>query len=452
LAGIKNTLKAVSFNHTKTRYTVCNNLANSHLPSYKQVGLTGRSYRYMQSIQENRIDNLFLGLASNKSGELAFLLAFIAAFLEFPIQSITVFQEYYWGNVDLTRNIIKYFIKFPLFLSLSILFFLEYKEKLANRKYLFGFILFTAIISTMLIVILFSWKEFPDFSSGNLKSTSYHVYFYLIGYFLLTRISLLKRYRIYLFIGLAIMSLQILLFYNISSFQINYEGCKAKGYIHLLLGNSYAIWAILTLSQLKKYKRLILYLLLLPFLFALGSRASLYFYLLLLPVIIIETVGIKIGLVILSLGMFIFFIVSILYKDHRMFSIFSFTDTSLLYRLKILRTNLPDIMNNFIFGDYGGFYKYEFPSNTYIHNILSFWRQFGLIPFVLLLVLIIINGNSIFSDFKANMTKPEFCMIGLYIFLIASVLFAKAYNYSPLFLVLGYRDEFMYRKKQEYIS
>ncbi len=35
-----------------------------------------------------------------------------------------------------------------------------------------------------------------------------------------------------------------------------------------------------------------------------------------------------------------------------------------------------------VLGEYGGFLKYPEPANTYMHNVFSYWRQFGLTTFI----------------------------------------------------------------------
>lgn len=53
-------------------------------------------------------------------------------------------------------------------------------------------------------------------------------------------------------------------------------------------------------------------------------------------------------------------------------------------RLKQMSLQLPDLRENWFWGDYAGQTRhFEKTIGHYIHNYLSFWRQYGLIPFLL---------------------------------------------------------------------
>lgn len=62
------------------------------------------------------------------------------------------------------------------------------------------------------------------------------------------------------------------------------------------------------------------------------------------------------------------------------------TSSSWVARQKILETNLPYIFNSPLIGSFGSHFKIG--SGAYIHNFLSVWQQYGIIPFVMYLILI----------------------------------------------------------------
>ena len=61
---------------------------------------------------------------------------------------------------------------------------------------------------------------------------------------------------------------------------------------------------------------------------------------------------------------------------------------------------LSDINENFFYGKYGGQIIQYGESGYYIHNILSYWRQFGFITFLLSIIVFIIKPIFLINKLK----------------------------------------------------
>jgi len=375
------------------------------------------------------------------SSKWGFQLAIILLFVRMPVLSIWIFQEYYWEISDIFRITFRIAIEGSLILLLIYSFLHDLLRNKLNRPQIITFILVSFLLIYITIVIISNWGEnaLKQVNLKNLKLASYYGIYYIIGYFLIKGEIGTKWVKQILFAGLALMTLQIIIFYNFNTFSIDYENAQQKGYIHLSLGDSYAIWSILTLSIIKRKNRFIFYLITLLFLFLLSSRGAFYCYLLAAPFLArTNKQGFISFLPILILGIVILSFSFIIY-DHRMFPFVYGSDLSLQFRITILKTNLPDILKNWFLGDYCGYLRYDPPANNYLHNILSIWRQFGLIPMVLTLTLIMLSFLDVRSHFTGN--KPEtikFIIIALFIYLLSATVFAKGYNYVQLFLIFGF--------------
>ncbi|HEY4192527.1 MAG TPA: O-antigen ligase family protein, partial [Mesorhizobium sp.] len=63
------------------------------------------------------------------------------------------------------------------------------------------------------------------------------------------------------------------------------------------------------------------------------------------------------------------------------------SSASLNERWQIMIGGIKDIMANPIFGDYGGYIRSQKDFGSYIHNALSMWHQFGIVPFILYILM-----------------------------------------------------------------
>jgi len=105
-----------------------------------------------------------------------------------------------------------------------------------------------------------------------------------------------------------------------------------------------------------------------------------------------------------------------------------------------LEVGWEGILNHWLLGDYGGQVKHFGDLGSYIHNILSYWRQYGIVPFVLIIALLWVLSKNIFLV-KAH-RYPRY-MSDIYFFKMVSVflvvegLVARAYSSPFLWLAVG---------------
>ncbi|ELA8174867.1 hypothetical protein ABFT02_002223 [Vibrio alginolyticus] len=108
------------------------------------------------------------------------------------------------------------------------------------------------------------------------------------------------------------------------------------------------------------------------------------------------------------------------------------------------------LYNNLFWGDYGGQVKTLGYVGEYIHNIISYWRQFGVISFVLIIymvfykpLLLFFNDNRI-NSFEYNL----FYMMVIYVCLQS--VFSRSFSWPFLFLYIGLVSAYIENKKYNY--
>ncbi len=374
---------------------------------------------------------------------LAYSLAVVALFVELPLQNVLIYQESYWGwSPNLIRDVLRIAFKIPVFLFLLGYFI---KELFYPAQYKINKIiscLVFILISYILVVLIINWdnNSLIEFNQKNLRIAAYYFYFFIIGFYSFRGFNHLNRFKVLIIIGLSLMILQIVLFFNYKTLSINLTDLHHNDYIHLFMGYTFAIWAIIALSIVSTKYKLYIYSLSMICLFFLSSRAALYFFAILYPLVIffINKVTVKKNILIKLLLPVLVFFLFMLISGHRMFSIIIGDDLSMQYRIEIFKKNIPDLINNWILGEYGGFFKYSFPADIYMHNILSYWRQFGLIPFLILISLIVIYAARTAKKLKEPLNISSFLTTTLFLFIMLEVFFAKGYNYSILFILFGF--------------
>lgn len=194
-------------------------------------------------------------------------------------------------------------------------------------------------------------------------------------------------------------------------------------------------------KRLKMIFQLSLTFLILFFLFVGGSRTT--FILFLLSCLLVFGVKIKyifisgVTLVVLINDQFIEFISNIdSLKEYRIIKLLSYKeDISYIARNRLFDSGLNDILENPLSGKFGGQLTSSITDETgrrwgaYIHNILSYYRQFGLIPFVFLINLLVYSSVKLFNADKK--------FIPILLFLLISILFSRSYSFPFIFIIFG---------------
>ena len=206
--------------------------------------------------------------------------------------------------------------------------------------------------------------------------------------------------------------------------------------IYLMLADCFAVLSIFMLIYNKKFDLLIILLSSLA-LFALWSRASLYSFLIIIILYMFKEHRLK-TLLLLLLG--IYFLDSFLmFKEDRMFVIiFGGFDTSQSIREKFFHMGLNEIKMVWPFGNFMGDVNSNYGRvGTYIHSYLSFLRQFGLIPFLALSVLVITCYFKIIRLWLFNGNRNINFLFYFTTFILVEILFARSYLHSFLWMGLS---------------
>ncbi len=187
---------------------------------------------------------------------------------------------------------------------------------------------------------------------------------------------------------------------DLSLLRIRYENLTHFG-MRLFLGDSYAIWAVLVLIAVRRlFVKVSIFFITVISLLILQNRGALYGFALpatvyLSCIFFAETQRKRIGTVIGCTGIFCMVMLLVDFElptatiDRMVSNVFAREDGSIASRQVLAEMGMRSIRDNFLFGDYGS--QLEVSSNglggafgSYIHDFRSLWRQFGLVPFALL--------------------------------------------------------------------
>ncbi len=372
--------------------------------------------------------------------KIIFLLALTSLFIEFPLEHILLYQEVFHGFGELPRKVIRLTLQVPISGVLFTFLIKDLFNKYSTKYFRIISILVGVIIVSVIMVVALNWSrsEIADFNKSNIKISVFYLYYFTIGYCIARNIDFLRIYRWILIAGLILMTVQAVLFINLETISIDFVNASRISDTHLFMGYSYVLWSILTLMATGSRYKIVVYLLTLAVTFLFSSRGSFYCYIFVLPFLIIKSdnrrilISILIGFLLLCIIIFMFSNL----QNHRMFSVLYGNDLSLQFRIETFRSNLPDLLNNWLLGEYGGFIKYPEPANTYMHNVFSYWRQFGLTTFISVCLLFAITiRQAIKSQITDN--KLSSFLILLLLFNVPALVFVKAYTYAALFLMFG---------------
>lgn len=180
-------------------------------------------------------------------------------------------------------------------------------------------------------------------------------------------------------------------------------------------------------------------------LFLITSRFAIFCYIFFaFPVILYRFK--KIGIMLLSIVVFLIFLLNNNFLINSIFSnsrigslIFNPTkDGSLLARVEQISLGMNAIRNNWFIGDFKGQLLHG-SYGSYIHNIFSYWRQYGLIPFLLFLCILILTWVYYFFNVNYYKNNKSFLILTFLclIYVTTGVLFAKSFVYIKVYYSIG---------------
>lgn len=311
-------------------------------------------------------------------------------------------------------------------LSMPLLFFKILKLK--NKQTILYFIFINLFLLTALFAMAFSKKSlFLDY---------YLLYMYIIylifGYCFYFLIR--KDFNKIFYISEAyVLCILIIFFYSTSYaylFKNNYFIISEALVFILLLGHS---------AIIKTKDQYILFLFGEYTLYLINSRGSLIGYSLIFLIILFLKYKKKVFVAVLSLISLLFYIFFINYANalymktgNRVLRLFfeHNKDTSLNIRKELIQLGLNNIKENIFWGNF----KWEKPG-LYIHNILSFWSQFGFINFFSMVILILLSIIILIKNWK-DIYYKNFTMY-YFIYTLILIIMSKSYRYVEFFISLG---------------
>lgn len=252
----------------------------------------------------------------------------------------------------------------------------------------------------------------------------------------------LPRAMLVLWLGMVLQVASVLDFekFSVSVSQFDVD----KFDVYLLYGDSFAVWSLLTLSAFRQQAlRLFIFGLSLLVCFVLYSRTSFYalvfvgpaFYLLMsrsVRVILVIAAGVLASLAVFSSD------VSLV--DHRMFDFIIAGDDASWYLRQIQAIRgFQELEKSWFFGDYAGQVLDFGVVGAYIHSIVSYWRQFGIIVFCAILYLIGVcvsaSWRGLVADRYVRVEMAPFILLSA--FLLFEVAFSRSYVFPYLWLLFG---------------
>ncbi|MBI9107214.1 MAG: hypothetical protein JEZ04_10775 [Spirochaetales bacterium] len=285
-------------------------------------------------------------------------------------------------------------------------------------------------------------KIVPSYMVDNLEIFLKYVIFFMCGYFFQYK----DKWKTLIIIIWILVSLNAFLNININSLMIDRRNVtRSLMGVYLFLGDSYAIWAIVTISILKKdWQRFVIMMVSIIVLFILTSRASLYAFT--FAVMLQLFFNIKKRYVIALLLLIIVFLLIIdenlritILKSRHIRTFFDPVQTTSA-RNKVFIAGLEDILKFPFTGNYGGQILRFGTDGSYIHNCLSLWRQFGFVAFFLFFILCfqtISFAFKILLNYHLNPEPQANLFLLLSAMLILEVIFARSYNSPFIAIVFG---------------
>lgn len=351
---------------------------------------------------------------------------FLTYFVLIPIS----LYQYNLGNMP---NLVSLLNLYVIVISLFLLRYL--KINLLDLMIIFIFIFM--LINIQIDLFMYSKNEY--LYDKNIKNLIFSISLYSMG-----RFFVYQKNNFILFLFLFILIVEKILNLNTDFLSINLD-FEDEG-IYLFLADTFSIVALLAISVCRNFiVKIILIIASFYILFIMGSRAAFYIFTL---VIIINLLKESRFLYVVLFLCFLVFItnyfleknnIKIDIENSRMISVLIDVekDRSQIARKIQINQGFNEILNNPILGSYGGQIIRFNSFGSYMHNIFSYYRQFGLIVFLgIIFGLIFISicyYQWLFNGKYKNFNYIFY--IGTYIILI--VMFFRAYTAAYFWFMLG---------------
>lgn len=417
------------------------------------------------------ISNRFNSINRYKNIQIASI--YICILLYIAIQPIVRVLNYIGINISIKKPIIVSF-----FMLLYVLVSLLLKDKNIIKRYWKP----TLILLIIILIYIFAYSYVKEYGSVLIQqdegfeiSTSKNVYINfikdnLVYYVLFALIGIninhleeymkkksIKKINNFLYVSLILSFLILCYVKKIGLTSTMFNADLDNGY-YLYIGDSFALFSIFIFKSIKNKELFLLNSLF--WLYKIGSRTALVCFIIFFIVNFIITFISRGCLLKMNLMKYLIIIPAVVFilgfndginLDSRMLSVFNIqlieNDNSYTSRDIINEENINDLKNIWLTGKVFRELELHGRYGFYSHNILSYWMQFGIIPFILIIFNIIILVFRIIKDILRDNYKEIELITGWTIFLLPEVLFSRSYTYPYIWMLIFFTISIKYSSK-----
>tara|TARA_Y100000768_G_scaffold388106_1_gene382207 strand:+ start:2785 stop:3963 length:1179 start_codon:yes stop_codon:yes gene_type:complete len=381
------------------------------------------------------------------------ILSLIFLFIALSLRPVYKYFEYV---LDFPRiNITSIYIVLFLFFIFSNVY--NYKSN-DNEKSFSGLSTFWLLLMVSLIQ-LFSFPFIPNYSNAGTYIYLTIISQTIIQYWLfwIVGMNILKIWKNKIFWKLMVVAwilLSSIILWSALSNTVVFAIFLGGTQIYLMLADSFAVLSIFILCRLDNSKKELLLILISSIcLFALFSRASFYCFILTSIVFLYKKNKIAMfSIISLSLVLLFINIDNNSFTDNRMIRmIFGSYDLSQSMREEQMEKGLNTLSEAWILGDFMGDVKESFgDKGNYMHNYLSFWRQFGFVPFFLMVVIALSSFAKIFTYWWStdNIKGLPLFLFYISVFTLSEIILARSFLYPYIWMSIGGISTYFFNKKK----
>ena len=329
-------------------------------------------------------------------------------------------------------GLIAFLVGFILFLTLIV----DKKRKLSHHFLTISILFFTFYINT---VVVLSGAQTAGDNYIMIRYTS----FFAIGYYTVKYVNYYNKDHY--IIGLGYFALMAVTLYALGGREYFSEQGSVN-YLRVSEGVAYS--GLFFIATSKKYfvSLLLISLCSISLWFSI-SRSSFFLFLIVASLIIlINSKNKYINIILLSsVAIYLYYVAYSLYtniSNIHQYKIIRFifqpsTDSSLVARLYFFREGIEAISANPLFGKYGWQTERLGRFGAYIHNVMSFWAQFGLYPFLSVVAYSSYPLRVIYKKYNKLNIKTKNFLLAITIFVVGNIIGAKSYRYEFTLMPIG---------------
>ena len=315
-----------------------------------------------------------------------------------------------------------------------------------SSRMVVGFALFVAVTASWSLVhFMFGEgvRGSRDLLLYNGRILLNYCFLFLVGFYLRP-----ERWRALFFVGFVALATNAVVYTRWDRMMVDLRGVIDARYagIYLSLSATALFASLFTWAAVRRpAMRAAVLIGTLPVLFLMGGRADLAAFVLVFPVALWLTLsGSGRAVVYISLAALAGIVVSLGIEALHMSRHAQFLSlgemTSLIARTDLLEAGMERIAMSPLFGDYGGTLIVYGSIGSYIHNMLSVWQSFGLLPFVIyawLLGCSALASIGLLLHRGRRMSREAQLAVVLCLVAVIQVLVAKSFGWAEVALAWG---------------